>query len=282
MLCPIGIRKSNIDGETFCQSFPRIFFFWISSSELLKERSFRYLEIFDTNFSVLIWRKSCSLLLISFCALVAFLYPLIFVYCIIRVQAPLNTNIFRGIDGEDAVRQFRAPPPRSTGVITPLDCFPFFFFFFWETKKKGRKKKFNPSLFFSFNFCENFKHSFRNSEKEGNNENSRTGICDQIQRLLIRIWIVAAIESGGDILRDHRYDLAIVNSGDSPRDFKASRNLRVTTELWPGIPWIPRLSFNRYATLSFHACISRTSKYGINMWWGYVVEESNIIARIVP
>lgn len=158
----------------------------------------------------------------------------------------------------------------------------FFFFFFWETKKKGRKKKFNPSLFFSFNFCENFKHSFRNSEKENNNENSRTGICDQIQRLLIRIWIVAAIESGGDILRDHRYDLAIVNSGDSPRDFKASRNLRVTTELWPGIPWIPRLSFNRYATLSFHACISRTSKYGINMWWGYVVEESNIIARIVP
>lgn len=140
VLCPIGIRKSNIDGETFCQSFPRIFFFWISSSELLKERSFRYLEIFDTNFSVLIWRKSCSLLLISFCALVAFLYPLIFVYCIIRVQAPLNTNIFRGIDGEDAVRQFRAPPPRSAGVITPLDCFPFFFFFFGKRKRKeGRK-----------------------------------------------------------------------------------------------------------------------------------------------
>lgn len=141
MLCPIGIRKSNIDGETFCQSFPRIFFFWISSSELLKERSFRYLEIFDTNFSVLIWRKSCSLLLISFCALVAFLYPLIFVYCIIRVQAPLNTNIFRGIDGEDAVRQFRAPPPRSAGVITPLDCFPFFFFFFLGNEKERKEEK---------------------------------------------------------------------------------------------------------------------------------------------
>lgn len=141
MVCPIGIRKSNIDGETFCQSFPRIFFFWISSSELLKERSFRYLEIFDTNFSVLIWRKSCSLLLISFCALVAFLYPLIFVYCIIRVQAPLNTNIFRGIDGEDAVRQFRAPPPGSAGVITPLDCFPFFFFFFLGNEKERKEEK---------------------------------------------------------------------------------------------------------------------------------------------
>lgn len=82
--------------------------------------------------------------------------------------------------------------------------------------------------------------------------------------------------------QNHRYDCRWVNSGDSPRYFKPSRNLRVTIELYGrpcGFPLLSR-SFNRYATCRFpRAARMCVSTYSWDTWWSRTTRRKPNILR---